>query len=207
MSLRSSRRHLAHGVAAGGLLAMVAAGSASAHVEIAEGEVAAGSEAVLTLQVSHGCQGSATTELRIQMPESIPAVTPTRNAFYSVDKKTEALDPPIQDSHGEDITERVSEVVDTAITPLPDGYRDTFELSMQIPDDAAGTTLYFPTIQTCEEGETAWIEIPAAGQDEEELEAPAPSVQVVEAAPGEGHDDGAAEATEVTVGVTATTEG
>ena len=60
----------------------------------------------------------------------------------------------------------------TAITPLPDGYRDVFELAVNIPADAAGTRLYFPTIQTCEVGETAWIELPAEGQDPEELEHP-----------------------------------
>ena len=73
----------------------------------------------------------------------------------------------------------------TAKTPVPDGFRDVFVLSVPIPEDAAGTTLYFPTIQTCEAGETAWIEIPAEGQDHDELEAPAPSVAVVESA-GDG---------------------
>ena len=127
----------------------------------------------------HGCDGSATTELRIQMPESIPEVTPTRNANWTASKVTEALDTPITDPEGAQFTERVSEVVYTAITPLPDGYRDVFELAVNIPDDAAGTRLYFPTIQTCEVGETAWIELPAEGQDPEELEHPAPSVMVV----------------------------
>ena len=41
----------------------------------------------------------------------------------------EALAEPIQGEGGE-ITERVSEVVYTAKTPLPDGYRDAFALSL-----------------------------------------------------------------------------
>ena len=73
-------------------------------------------------------------------------------------------------------------VASSKITPLPDGYRDVFELAMTIPADAAGTTLYFPTIQTCEQAETPWIDIPSAGQSEDDLEHPAPSVAVV--APG-----------------------
>jgi uncharacterized protein YcnI len=60
------------------------------------------------------------------------------------------------------------------------------ELGVSIPEDAVGQTIYFPTIQTCEDGEAAWIEIPAEGQDGEELELPAPGVAVV--APGEGSD-------------------
>ncbi len=77
--------------------------------------------------------------------------------------RCEQLDEPITGSHGEEITERVAQVVYTAKTPLPDGQRDAFELSLQIPEDAAGQTLAFPTIQTCEQGETAWTEIPADG--------------------------------------------
>ena len=49
-----------------------------------------------------------------------------------------------------------------------------------------GETLYFPVIQTCEEGEAAWIEIPAEGEDGEELESPAPSITLTEAEEG-GH--------------------
>ena len=174
-------------VAAGGVgisVALAVGGAAAAHVSIGDDSVVAGSSAIVTLAFSHGCEGSPTTELRIQMPESIPTVAPTINANWDVEKVMEALETPIEGSHGEQITERVSEIVYTARTPVADGFRDTFELSVDIPEDAAGQTLYFPTIQTCETGETAWIEIPAEGQDPEELEAPAPGVEVVAASEG-----------------------
>ena len=122
-----------------------------------------------------------------------PAVTPTVNPNWDVEKVMEELDEPIEAGHGEQITERVAEVVYTAKTPLPDGYRDAFVLSLQVPEDPAGETLYFPTIQTCEEGETAWIEIPEAGQDSEELEVPAPSIEVVAAAATAADDAAAAQ--------------
>ena len=89
------------------------------------------------------------------------------------------------DAHGNEVTERTSSIVYTAETPLPDGQRDTFELSFQVPD-AEGEVLSFPTIQTCEKGETAWTEVPADGQDEDELESPAPSFTILPAS-GEGH--------------------
>ena len=174
---------LVAGLAAGVGLAVAVSTSAAAHVSIQEDEVAAGSSAIVTFAFSHGCEGSPTTQLRIQMPESIPTVAPTINANWDVEKVTETLDTPIEGAHGEQITERVSEVVYTARTPVEDGFRDTFELSLTVPEDAAGETIYFPTIQTCEGGETAWIEIPAEGQDAEELESPAPGVEVVAAAP------------------------
>ena len=71
-------------------------------------------------------------------------------------------------------------MVYTADEPLPDGMRDTFELSFQVPD-AAGETLTFPTVQTCAEGETAWIEVPEEGEDAEALEHPAPAFEVLPA--------------------------
>lgn len=172
---------------AGGALAAATAlvlGSvlpASAHVTFAEGPVEAGAYEILTVSLGHGCDGSSTTEIAIQIPEGINAVTPTREAQYTVEKVMEELDTPITDSHGSEVTERVAQVVYTATTPLPDGQRDAFELSVQIPEDAAGSTLYFPTVQTCEQGETAWVQIPDEGQDGDDLEAPAPSVDVVAA--------------------------
>jgi len=168
-------------VSVGGLIlagaAVVGAGVASAHVTVQEDSVVAGEFAVVTIAVPHGCEGSPTTEVRIQIPETIPTVTPTINAGWDVAKVMEALDEPIQGEGGE-ITERVSEVVYTAKTPLPDGYRDAFALSLAVPDDASGL-LFFPTVQVCEAGESDWIEIPADGQDPFELEKPSPFVNVV----------------------------
>lgn len=193
MSTRHTKRPLLIGtgaLAATAALILGGAVAANAHVSIAEGPVEAGSYEILTLGVPHGCDGAATTKVAIQIPEGINAVTPTRNSLYTVEKVMEDLDTPITDSHGNEVTERVAQVVYTAATPLPDGQRDAFELSLQIPEDAADTTLYFPTVQTCEQGETAWVQIPEEGQDGHDLDAPAPSVDVVAAsASSHGHGD------------------
>ncbi len=50
--------------------------------------------------------------------------------------------------------------------------------------------LAFPTIQTCEQGETAWVEVPADGADAEELEHPAPAFEILPAATDDAHDAG-----------------
>ena len=133
-------------------------------------------------------------------------MTPTINANWDVSKTMEALDTPIEGGHGEQITERVAEVVlhrqDRGGRRLPRHIR----AERSHPCDAAGTTLYFPTIQTCEEGETAWIEIPAEGQDRDDLESPAPGVAVVDAeVAGDGQDDGAEVTVTDTAAVTETT--
>ncbi|MGO2141197.1 MAG: YcnI family copper-binding membrane protein [Leucobacter sp.] len=193
MSTRRTKRPLLIGtgaLAATAALVLGGAVAANAHVGITEGPVEAGSYSILTFGVPHGCDGSATTEVAIQIPEGINAVTPTRNSLYTVAKVMEDLDTPIADSHGNEVTERVAQVVYTATTPLPDGQRDAFELSLQIPEDAADSTLYFPTVQTCEQGETAWVQIPEEGQDGHDLDAPAPSVDIIAASATGSHGHG-----------------
>ncbi|HWM73782.1 MAG TPA: YcnI family protein [Nocardioides sp.] len=174
---------------AAGLLTLGLAAPASAHVTVTPSDTAAGAFVVLTFSVPHGCEGSPTTGITIQVPEEILSVTPTRNPLYEVEKTMVQLDEPIEDSHGNSVTERVGEVSYTTRTPLPDGERDAFELSLQLPD-AAGETLNFPVIQACEKGQTDWVETPAEGQDPEELERPAPSVTITDAT---GDEHGAAE--------------
>lgn len=175
-----------------GLLTLGLAGAASAHVTVTPSDTGAGAYTVLTFAVGHGCDGSPTTGITISVPEGINAVTPTRNDYYDVTKQTEKLTPPVTDAHGNELTERVGTVTYTARTALPDGFRDTFELSVQIPEDAEGSDLTFPVIQTCEKGETAWTQVPAAGQSEDDLESPAPGFEVTAAGAG-GHGDEAAD--------------
>ena len=138
MSSRTLARLCAVPVTIGAIVLGVAA-PASAHVTISASTTAAGAFTVLTVSVPHGCDGSSTTEVAIQIPEQINAVTPTRNPLWEVDKQVEQLDPPVTDAHGNEITERVATVTYTATTPLPEGYRDAFELSLQLPDQEGET--------------------------------------------------------------------
>jgi uncharacterized protein YcnI len=174
-------------------LAAVAAGAttilalgtspAAAHVTVTPTTTDAGAYTVLTFSVGHGCEGSPTTEIAIRMPEEIIAVTPTINPTWGVEKAMETLDEPVDNGHGGTYTERVAEVVYTADEPLADGFRETFQLSLQLTAEE-GETLVFPVLQTCAEGETAWAQTYEEGQ--EEPEHPAPLV-VVTAGSGDGH--------------------
>lgn len=176
--------------AATAAIALSLVSPAGAHVSATVSDASAGAVAVATFSVAHGCKESPTTRLEIQVPDSVLSVTPTRNPYYEVEATIEQLDAPVTDDHGNTITEHTSSIVYTARTPLPSDQRDTFELSFQVPD-AAGEVVRFPTIQTCEKGETAWTQVPADGQDEEELENPAPSFTILPAS-GEGdHGEGA----------------
>ncbi len=185
MSVRTLARVCAVPAAAG-VIALSVALPASAHVTGTTSDASAGAYSILTLSVPHGCEESPTTRIEIQIPESVLSVTPTRNPLWNVKSTITELDEPLSDAHGNEVTERTTSVVYTADTPLPDGQRDAFELSFQVPD-AVGETLAFPVIQTCEKGETGWIEVPADGQDAHELEHPAPAFEILPASDEESH--------------------
>ncbi|WP_229053850.1 YcnI family protein [Aeromicrobium sp. Leaf350] len=180
-------------LALGGALGLGAtfltAGAASAHVTVTPSTTSSGAYSVLTFSNGHGCDGSPTTRISISIPDGIYAVTPTRHADYSIEKVMETLDEPIDDGHGGEYTERVAEVVYTATTPLPDGYRDAFELQLKLPDGEAGDQLEFPTIQTCETGETAWIDETVEGEPEPDAPAPAFALTAADSGTGHGSDE------------------
>lgn len=174
----------ASGVASLALL-YATTGVAAAHVGVSGTSTAAGSSTVLTFSSGHGCSGSPTNRFAIQIPSGINSATPTQLAGWHVEKVMQNLDTPITGSHGNQITQRVDQIVYTAQEPLPDGVRVAFEISVQLPAEAADAPLYFPTIQQCVEGSNDWIQIPSAGQNPDDLESPAPALQVT-AATGNG---------------------
>ncbi|GAA1549528.1 YcnI family protein [Nocardioides humi] len=197
MSVRTSARPAARpaarlaAVALGAVAVLAtAAPPAGAHVTVTPSTTAAGAYAVLTFSVGHGCDGSPTTAVTVQLPPEIVTVTPTVNPGWQVEKRMEELAEPVADGHGGEYTERVAQVVYTARSPLPDGLRDTFELSLKLTADE-GATLVFPVVQSCEEGESAWVQTAAEG--EEEPEHPAPYV-TVGAAASDAHGHRTAEA-------------
>lgn len=194
------RRTLETAAAAGGAAALLlaAAGGASAHVGVTPDKTAAGSYALLTFGIPHGCDTSGTTKVAITLPQELNDAQPTVNPNWTVEKVTEQLTEPKKLADGTTITKRTSQIVYTAKTPLAHELRDALVLSVKLPD-TAGTTLYFPTLQTCETGQTDWSEIAKDGRDPHSLEAPAPSITVTEAAGTEGHGEAAATATHSTV--------
>ena len=170
---RALKLSAALGVAAAAILLPVSA--ASAHVGIDIAEAKADGFAFATFRVPHGCDGSPTTKVKVQIPDGVVSVKPEAVAGW----KLEVLNGPITpyDSHGTMISEGVKEVTWTG-GPLADAHVAQFGMSLKMPDKA-GETVYFKTIQTCEQGETAWIEIPAEGA--EEPEHPAPSLKLIAA--------------------------
>src|SRR5690625_627591 len=183
-----SLRRLTAVTAATVALVVVGASSAAAHVGVHAEDPVAGSYTVLRFDVPHGCGDAGTTGLSIEIPPEIESVAPTVAPGWDIELIHTELAEPRDDGHGGWQRERVSEVQFRAEEPLPAHMRAVFELSVRIADDAAGEMLAFPSIQTCEEGETAWIQVPGEGQDPEQLESPAPMLSVSSAAADDGSE-------------------
>src|SRR5215472_7372709 len=90
--------------------AIVLSGSASAHVSVMPAQAVAGSRTVATFRVGHGCSGSATTALKIEIPASIISVRPEHKAGWTVSIAHEKLAAPQKGEMGETVTERTSAV-------------------------------------------------------------------------------------------------
>lgn len=196
MTTRTTR--LALGLVAAGALALGLTAPAGAHIVGDKETVPAGGYTQVTFTVGHGCEDSPTRQVAFQIPEGILNASPQVLAGWDVEATMSELEEPVESAHGEPQTERVSEITWTAQAgnELDPHFRQVFTIGFKAPEEE-GQRLQFNVIQTCIEGETAWIEDTPEGG--EEPESPAPFV-TVGPAEGDGHGgaepaDGAADAT------------
>ena len=127
-------------------------------------------------RVTHGCKGSPTTAVTIRIPEGVLSTRPMPKPGWTIEIRTRPLDPPVEGGHGTKIHEAMSEVTWHG-GRLDNAHFDEFVLTMRLPNKP-GETLYFPTVQTCEQGSHNWLGIPAAGQKWNDLPEPAPFVKL-----------------------------
>jgi len=174
--------------AVAGTLALAA--PAGAHVTLAPSEGPADGYVTLGVQVPHGCGDAPTRVVRVQIPESVPSVTPQVHPGWEV--TTEEGPKDAVELHGETVNRGVKEVIWTATDadPLPADRLDVFGMSVKLPAGEPGDPVYFPTVQECVGGEReSWIQIPRRDEPDAELDSPAPSVTLTAAAGGHGGGD------------------
>lgn len=171
------KKTLITGAAVGVLLAVAVPVAASAHVHVDPGSVSAGATETLTFAFSHGCEDSPTTALTITIPEGVGNATPIVEGGWTITRELGADGVP-------------TSVTYTADAPIDSGLKATVSMDVLIDTSAADTTLAFPVVQECVTGATEWTEVAADGVDPETLEAPAPLVEVGDAAAdGDEHGD------------------
>jgi uncharacterized protein YcnI len=159
-------------------LLVAAAGSAHAHVTASPNEAPADSYFRTALRIGHGCNGTATTAVRVKIPDGVLGVKPQAKPGWTIEIRMRRLDKPVAIGHGRTVSEVVDEIAWRG-GPLADAHFDEFGLSLRLPA-TAGRTLYFPVVQECEQGVHRWIEIPAAGQKWNDLREPAPFIRLVD---------------------------
>jgi uncharacterized protein YcnI len=161
-------------------VAALAASSASAHITLENRQATIGSSYKAVFAVPHGCAGSATIKIRVQIPEGVIAVKPMPKAGWNVDVIKGKYSGEY-DYHGAKSSEGVKEVVWSGGRLTDDNY-DEFVISTFLTSALKpNTTLYFPTVQECEQGISRWIDIPAEGEADQghEGKSPAPGVKLM----------------------------
>jgi uncharacterized protein YcnI len=162
--------------------ALAVCSPAAAHITLASSEAAAGTTFKAVLVVGHGCEGAATTQLRVQIPEGFYNVKPMPKPGWELKTVTGPYATPFQ-NHGTPLTEGLTEISWSG-GELPDADFDEFAFRGTFGSDlGAGTKFYFPVIQTCGTTEDAWIDT----SGDENAEMPAPAVTLTPAVPAEHH--------------------
>ena len=138
---------------------LLAATPAAAHVTLTETSARPGAAYVAHFRVGHGCSGSPTTALRVDLPQTVSSVKPQEAPGWTL--KTEQAAGRI-----------------TSVTwrggSLAADQPGEFAIAMTLPQTSA--KLNFPATQTCEKGVEQWSELPAA--DGHPLKNPAPVLTV-----------------------------
>lgn len=151
-------------IGAASAVACLSAASAptSAHVTLERQEAPVGSSYKGVLRVPHGCDGTATTAIRVRLPAGIIAVKPMPKPGWQLETKTGTYPKPYT-LRGAPVTEGVTEISWSG-GKLPDAHYDEFVFIANIAEDlAGGQTIHFPVVQECEKGVHRWIEIPTGG--------------------------------------------
>ncbi len=149
---------------------------ASAHATLETQEATVGTYYKAVVRIGHGCDGEATLKVRVDIPEGVISVKPMPKAGWTLETEAGAYANSYK-LHGRDVVEGVTQI--TWSGELADPHYDEFVFRARLDGSLpAGEKIFFPTVQVCANGENAWVEIPAAGQDPHDLKRPAPGLML-----------------------------
>ncbi len=151
-----SRALLACGCA---ILALAQSPAAVAHVVLAQKAAPAGTYYRAQFMVGHGCAGSATVAVQIDIPDGVPVARPQPKAGWTLTYESGPLAEPAM-VHGKPKTEGIRRVVWRG-GPLPDEQYEEFGMMLFL---AKPGRLHFRVLQTCETGANDWAGIAAEGE-------------------------------------------
>jgi uncharacterized protein YcnI len=152
--------------------ALSAAGAAAAHVSVTPAQATAGSYQVLRFGVGHGCDGQATTALKIEIPAGVAAARPQPKPGWTLSAERPPGEPG-----------RTASITWTG--ELPASQFDEFLILVHLPPDAG--PLAFPAIQSCGAAQNRWTETPQPGGARPDHPAPVVVLEPAAGAPDAGH--------------------
>ncbi len=175
---------------------------ANAHAVIEQKDAESGSFYKGVISISHGCDGSATTKVTIDIPYGVRDAKPMPKPGWKLDVVRSELTKPYLSNH-KTVTEDVTQISWYGNT-LESDHFDEFIFRGQI-GVGTGTRLYFPVKQECVVGERHWNQTPDSkpspheqhgdhaghtghtGHGGSKLEYPAPVVRVIDGTGGHHH--------------------
>ena len=159
-------------------LAAFAPQLACAHASLETTTAKSGAQYKAVVRIGHGCEGTATTTLRVTIPEGLIGVHPMPKAGW----KLEIVSGPYAKTYeifGKPVAEGAQQIVWSGGS-LPDAFYDEFVFTGTIAKGVRGQ-LAFPVIQECEKGRHDWVDLPKDGGTAHDPKAsPAPLVFVGE---------------------------
>ncbi|OHV21957.1 DUF1775 domain-containing protein [Rhizobium sp. RMa-01] len=167
------------------LLSATAIAGAEAHVTFLDKEATAEATILATLQLPHGCDGKATTEVRVKLPEGFVFAKPQPKTGWEL----EVIKGDYQksyDNHGDKVKTGAVEIR-WKNGNLSDDFYDTFVIQGKVSGVEAGTSLAFPVTQICGDTVEAWDQVAKEGGDAHGMKSPAPLLKVI-AGEDHGHD-------------------
>ena len=126
------------------------------HIVLENKSAVAGSAYKAVFQVGHGCNGSATTSIAVQIPTDFQAAKPYPKTGWAI-----AIEP----------NKLVTWTATSQDAALQNAHFDEFVLRGKLPD-AAGP-MWFKVVQTCQDGVNSWTQIPATGTSIQGIKSPA----------------------------------
>src|SRR5262245_37336090 len=155
--------------------------AAHAHPSLLTREAAVGSPYKAVMSIPHGCEGSPTLKVRVEIPYGVIGVKPMPKPGWTVTTVRGPYGRSYPYYHGQTLTEGVREI--TWSGKLADDNFDEFVFAGFLADTLpSDSKLYFPTHQECEKGAWHWTDIPKPGADAHALAAPAPGLTLLPAA-------------------------
>ena len=152
---------------------LVFANASHAHIVLTDPQAHTGSYYKASLRVGHGCNGSPTTAITVQIPSGFEGAKPQPKSGWTTEVKKAKLDKPYN-SHGKRIDEDVVELRWFALSKdnaLPDEQFDEFSFMAKLPDQTG--PVWIKVMQSCEKGQNDWSQTPAKGVSAQGLQSPA----------------------------------